>query len=239
METTANDYWRWVAFLLSAWPARDGADAGPVARATVREIVRGSNFTEARMRPPSLGSACRQAVSYAMGWSVVDDCDLGRVVTHGGGYPGFGSIVMMLPDAGVGIFAFTNRSYTGAGQQAWRALLALREVGLAPDRTEPVSTGLTAAYAAAKTAWSTGDPQRAPLAGNVLLDRDATRRRADIAALKANVGDCSMAEPVVPISAMEGSFTWTCAKGRVAGRVQRAPTPALSLQVLDFTPANR
>ena len=239
METTANDYWRWVAFLLNAWPARDDADAGPVARATVREIVRGSNFTTTRMRPAALGGPCRQAVSYAMGWSVVDDCDLGRVVTHGGGYPGFGSVVAMLPDAGVGVFAFTNRTYTGASQQAWRALLALRQAGLAPDRAQPVGSGLAAAYAAAKSAWTAGDPQRAPLAENVLLDRDARRRAADIAGLKSSVGECAMAEPIAPVSAMEGTFTWACAKGRVAGRVQRAPTPTLSLQVLDFAAAPR
>ena len=237
METTANDYWRWMAFLMSAWPARDGADAGPVRRATVREIVRGSNFLQARMRPASLGEPCRQAVAYAMGWNVVDDCTLGRIVTHGGGYPGFGSIVMLLPDAGVGVFAFTNRTYTGAGQQAFQALAALREAGLAPDRVRPVSPGLAQAYAAAKAAWTTGDPERAPLANNVLLDRDAARRRADIAALKGQVGTCAMAEPIAPISAMEGSFTWRCANGSVAGRVQRAPTPQLSLQVLSFTKA--
>jgi CubicO group peptidase (beta-lactamase class C family) len=234
METTANDYWRWVSFLLSAWPARDGPETGPVRRATVRDIVKGSNFLSARMRPAALGAACRQGTAYAMGWTVIDDCDLGRIVTHGGGYPGFGSMVMMLPDAGVGVFAFTNRTYTGAGQQVFRALLALREAGLTPDRAKPLSPGLAQAYAAAKVAWTTGNPERAPLAGNVLLDRDAARRRTDMSALKANVGACTMAEPIQPISAMEGSFTWACAKGRVAGRVQRAPTPTLSLQVLDF-----
>ena len=30
IQTSANDYAKWVAFLLSAWPPRDGADAGPV-----------------------------------------------------------------------------------------------------------------------------------------------------------------------------------------------------------------
>ena len=37
IQTSANDYAKWVAFLLQAWPARDGADAGPVKRASVRE----------------------------------------------------------------------------------------------------------------------------------------------------------------------------------------------------------
>src|SRR6187431_2955345 len=32
LQTSATDYSKWVAFLLSAWPARNGADAGPVPR---------------------------------------------------------------------------------------------------------------------------------------------------------------------------------------------------------------
>jgi hypothetical protein len=47
-----------------------------------------------------------------------------------------------------------------------------------------------------------------------------------------------MSEVIRPISAMEGTFVWACEKGRVAGRVQRAPTPQLSLQVVDFRAAN-
>ena len=39
VETSAADYAKWVAFLLSAWPARDGPETGPVKRATVREIA--------------------------------------------------------------------------------------------------------------------------------------------------------------------------------------------------------
>ncbi len=237
VQTSANDYWRWVAFLLSGWPARDGPDTGPVRRATVREIVEGANFTTAVERPPALGKACRQAVSYAMGWRVVEDCDLGRVVTHGGGYPGYGSNVTLLPDAGVGVFVFGSRTYTGGAQPAFRALLALREAGLAPIRGAPASAGLTAAYAAAIEAWRTGDPARAPLAINVPLDRDLARRSADFAALRAKVGACRTDAAIVPISAMEGTFAWACERGRVAGRVQRAPTPQLSLQVLDLREA--
>lgn len=235
LETSANDYWRWVAFLLSAWPARDGADAAPVKRSTVREIVQGSNFVTVRERSALLGAPCRMPVAYAMAWSVVDDCDLGRIVMHGGGYPGYGSTVMLLPDAGVAIFAFANRTYAGPSLPATQVLLAIRKAGLAPVRSVAVSSGLAAAYDAAKAAWRSGDPERAPLAVNMLLDRDAAMRRADIAALKAKVGECAMDEAIVPVSAMEGNFLWTCAGGKVSGRVQRAPTPALSLQVLRFS----
>ncbi|MFD1788798.1 serine hydrolase domain-containing protein [Sphingomonas floccifaciens] len=234
VETTANDYWRWVAFLLSGWPARDGADTGPVKRSTVREIVEGANFVSGQMRNAALGAPCRQASAYGMGWRVIDDCDMGRVVTHSGGYPGYGSNVALLPDAGVGVFVFSARTYTGGALPMWKTLMALRDAGLATPRTVPVSEGLAAAYAAAKTAWTAGDATVAPLANNVLLDRDAARRAREIADAKAQVGTCTMAEAIRPISAMEGTFTWHCERGHIAGRVQRAPTPALSLQVIDF-----
>ncbi|MBN8849003.1 MULTISPECIES: serine hydrolase domain-containing protein [unclassified Sphingomonas] len=237
VQTSANDYWRWVAFLLSAWPARDDADNGPIKRGTVRQIVEGANFVETSERAAALGAPCRQSRAYGKGWFVVSDCDLGRVATHTGGYPGYGSVVALLPEAGVGVFAFANRTYGAPSLPAFQALIALRAAGLAADRPIPVSPGLADAYRAAKASWQSGDPASAPLAMNVPLDRDLARRRADLAALKAKVGGCAMSEPIVPTSAMEGTFAWNCATGKVAGRVQRAPTPALSLQVLDFKPA--
>lgn len=238
METSANDYARWVRFLLSAWPARDAAEAGPVRRATVREIVEGANFVRAAERPrPSGDGTCRAAVAYGKGWNVLEDCELGRVVLHTGGYPGYGSIVMLLPDAGVGVFAFANRTYGAPSLPVGRALWMMRQAELATPRPLAVSPGLERVYDAAKVVWQAGDATRAPLAVNVLLDSDAAHRRADMAALKAKVGACAMAEPITPVSAMEGSFTWSCAGGRVFGRVRQAPTPGLSLQLLEFQEA--
>lgn len=238
VETSANDFAKWVSFLLSAWPARDGADRGPVRRGTVREIVTGSNFTGARMRPPAIGgAACRQAVSYAMGWSVTEDCDVGRVVSHTGGYPGYGSVVLLLPDKGVGIFAFSSRTYGGASLPAWRAALALQRAGALTDREEPVSAGLAAAYDAAKSVWTAGAITAAPLGNNMLLDRDAARWARQLADVKAEVGSCRTDAPIKPVSAMEGRFSWTCDTGRIAGRVQRSPRPTVELQALEFTPA--
>lgn len=238
VETTAHDYARWVAFLLSAWPARDDADAGPIRRATVRGIVEGANFMRVSERPRPGGGTCRVPSAYAKAWTVIEDCDVGRIVTHSGGYPGYGSIVMLLPDAGVGVFAFANRTYAGPGRPVQETLVILRQAGLAPERPLRVSEGLAAAYAAAKAVWGTGDPARAPLAVNVALDRDLARRGADLTVLKDKVGECARAEPIRPISAMEGTFEWACARGRIEGRVQRAPTPALSLQVIDFRAAS-
>ena len=238
VETSANDYAKWLAFLLSAWPARDGPETGPVRRSSVREIVTGSNFAEANHRNAAIGGApCRQAVTYAMGWGVTEDCDLGRILSHGGGYPGYGSYAMLLPDKNVAIFAFSNRTYAGPSLPAYRSLLALQRAGVLEGRTIPVSPGLASAYEAARAVWRSGDIASAPLANNVLMDRDAAGWSKHISGVKAEVGTCAASEPVKPISAMEGSFVWVCEHGRVSGRVQRAPTNAVTIQALDFAAA--
>jgi CubicO group peptidase (beta-lactamase class C family) len=235
VETSANDYAKWVAFLLSAWPARDGPDAGPVRRSTVREIVTGANFASGSMRNPAAGGApCRQAVAYGLAWRVIDDCDLGRIVTHTGGYPGYGSVVMLFPDKGVGLFAFSSKTYGGASLPTLRAALALQKAGFLTDRMVPLSAGLASAYDAARAVWAKGDIAAAPLANNVLMDRDSERWKTMLAGLKAEVGECRVNEPIAPVSAMEGRFDWRCVHGRINGRVQRAPTTAVTLQTLEF-----
>ena len=115
LQTSANDYAKWVAFLLSAWPPRDGKDEGPVQRATVRELAQGSNFPQAWDRPARPGSsASRQSVTYGMGMFIATDETLGLNISHTGGYPGFGSAVLLFPDRGIGLFAFANRTYAAA-----------------------------------------------------------------------------------------------------------------------------
>jgi D-alanyl-D-alanine-carboxypeptidase/D-alanyl-D-alanine-endopeptidase len=238
VETSANDYAKWVRFLLAAWPARDGAESAPVRRATVREIVSAANFVQAGMRNPAIGPAsCRQARGYAMGWFSVDDCDLGLFVTHSGGYPGYGSYVMLMPGKGVGLFAFTSRTYGSPEVPVLRAALALKAADVFSDREITVSPGLSAAYSAAKAVWRAVDITAAPLANNMLMDHDAAAWKKLIGDVKTEVGDCPATEPVQPVSTMEGRFSWRCSHGRVEGRVQRAPMPQIAIQRLTYTAA--
>ena len=69
LQTSANDYARWVAFLLSAWPPRDDAESGPVSRASVRMLAEGSNFMSVGQRNGKSGAtACRQAAPACITW---------------------------------------------------------------------------------------------------------------------------------------------------------------------------
>ncbi len=238
IQTSAADYARWVSFLLSAWPARDGADTGPVRRSSVRELAQGANFASVRLRPGSSGAdACREASAYGMGFYAATDCDLALTLSHGGGYPGYGSHVLLLPDYGVGIFALANRTYAGPRAPVWDAAVTLLRAGRLKRRSTAPSAALTSAYAAAVKMFTAGSVTSAgdALAINFLMDRDAEHRARDFAALKAEVGTCDTAAPIVPASALAGEFTWNCQRGRVRGQLLLAPTPTPQIQSLTFT----
>ena len=237
VQTSAVDYAKWVAYLLSAWPPRDGAVSGPVKRATVRELAQGSNFPRLRQRFGQSGpDSCRQASVYGMGLIVATDCALGMTLSHGGGYPGYGSHVLLLPEYGVGIFAFTNRSYSGSSAPVWDAAVALSKGGFLKRRPTAVSTDLATAYRAAATIYQQGDVSIAAdqLAMNFLMDRDAAGWRRDLASLKNAVGTCDTAAPVSASGALAGNFTWRCAHGRVAGSVLLTPTLPPRIQTLSL-----
>ncbi|WP_419722994.1 serine hydrolase domain-containing protein [Sphingobium aquiterrae] len=238
LQVSANDYARYVAFLLSAWPPRDGAEAGPVGRASVRMLAEGSNFMSIAQRTGKSGpGACRLAAAYGFGMRIAQDCDLGLTLSHGGGYPGYGSHVLLMPQSGIGIFVFTNRTYNGGAPAAWDAAVALQRAGALVGRDMPVSPLLAQGYAAAGRIYAAGDIMAAKdnLAMNVLMDRDAPAWARAIAAVKANVGACTTDAPITPTGAMSGSFTWTCATGRVQGEILLAPTRAVAIQELKFS----
>jgi CubicO group peptidase (beta-lactamase class C family) len=238
IQTSANDYARWVAYLLSAWPPRDGADTGPVKRSSVRELAQGANFPSVRVRPGSSGpDACREAATYAMGFYSASDCDLGLTLNHGGGYPGYGSHVLLLPDYGVGIFALANRTYAGPRAPVWDAAVTLLRAGRLKPRVSPPSGALTASYAVAAKVFNAGSVASAGdvFAMNFLMDRDVDHWARELSALKAQVGTCDTTAPIVPSGALSGEFTWRCENGRVRGQVLLAPTPTPRIQSLTFT----
>jgi len=239
LQVSANDYAKWIAFLLSAWPPRDGPDTGPVKRATVRELAQGLNFV--RMTP-RIGSTaktgCMQGTAYGKGLRVSQDCELGMMLHHGGGYPGYGSHMLLVPEAGVGIFVFTNRTYTGASGTAWDAMFAFDKAGALRFAETPVSAEIAAALDTARAIYAAGDVtvvQKA-LAMNFLMDRSAADWRSDLAALHAQLGACTgTGEPPHPTGALSSAFRWQCDKGMLDGTVLLAPTTPVTIQSLRFT----
>jgi CubicO group peptidase (beta-lactamase class C family) len=235
VETSARDYARWVAFLLSAWPARDGPETGPVRRSTVRELAEGLNFVSVARRPGDPQS-CPQAAAYGMGFRVAHDCDLGLTLAHGGGYPGYGSYLLLLPERGIGIFALSNRTYAGPAPPVWAAAAELHRTGLLPPRAQPVSDALALMYHVAGDIWQRGtlDGAQGRLAMNFLMDRSAENWARELARLRAQAGECETGAPIAPTGILSGRFAWTCTRGRLEGQLLLAPTNPPAIQALRF-----
>ena len=238
VQTSAVDYAKWVAYLLSAWPPRDGADTGPVRRATVRELAQGSNFPRLRQRPGHSGEAsCRQPVNYSMGMQIAVDCELGLTLSHGGGYPGYGSHVLLLPDSGIGLFALANRTYAGPSGPVWDAAVLLQKTGLLSPRPVPLEADLARSYLTVGAVYRNGSLDGAgdAFAMNFLLDRDAAGWQRELSVLKASVGDCDTTAAITATSALTGEFKWRCAHGRIAGHVLLAPTRPPRIQEIEYS----
>jgi CubicO group peptidase (beta-lactamase class C family) len=237
VQTSARDYARYVAWLLSAWPARDGPESGPLRRSTIRELATGSNF--ASIRPvPGRPEACPMAIAYGMGFIAGTQCELGRVMFHGGGYPGYGSFLLLLPDHGVGIFAFANRTYAGPSPPVFAVAASCTAPGHLYGTPIPVGPALGAAYAAAGDIYRAGtlQPGERFLAMNFTMDRSAESWRRQLAQLRRQVGQCETDAPLRATGALSGTFSWTCERGRIEGEILLAPTATPQIQALRLSP---
>ena len=231
LAVSANDYAKYVAWVLDAWPARDGADDPILKRSSRREIVEGSNFPAVVTRADK-ADGCDRARAYGMGMIVYADCVLGPHFTHSGGLPGYGSNVIFLPERGLGIFAFANMTYAGAAPYVREAAIELVNSGAFPPRVAPPGQNLAGAVQALSRAYAASDVMtvRETWAMNVLLDSDAAHRNAELAQLKAELGACRDAESFTADSAMSAQVEFPCERGRLRAHVLLAPTTPATIQ---------
>ena len=92
LVTTGKDYAKWIGYLLSAWPAKDSE---PQNAKTIRAMQYGGGMLHSRRRPGKEGDNCRLSAIYGAGLVQANDCVLGNVLFHGGGFPGYGSHMLL------------------------------------------------------------------------------------------------------------------------------------------------
>jgi CubicO group peptidase (beta-lactamase class C family) len=231
LSTSANDLARYVAFHHSAWPPRDDAERGPVRRASLREMHLLSRLDRLDARPAVVG--------YGYGVAVTRDCRFRHVVGHGGGLPGFGSYMMWLPEYGIGFLGMANLTYLGSSAAMWESLHVLDKTGALEPRRLPASPLLTSTRDEIARLFREWDDRAAErlAADNLLKDRSAALRRADIDKLRAEVGNCRETGEVRPENWLRGAFTMRCDRGDVEARFTLAPTEPPRVQYLHFSRA--
>lgn len=233
LVTTGNDYAKWISYLLAAWPARE---LEVTSRKTVRAMQYGGGMLHSRRRPGKEGDNCRLSAIYGAGLVAANDCVLGNVLFHGGGFPGYGSHMLLIPEAGVGVFALTNRTYAGPTAPVWDAATALSRSGYFTTRSTAVSPALDTAYAAARRIWKSGGPEgeKPYLAMNFAMDRSDANWRKYLAGLSDQLGACDDSPAMSATGNLSGRFSWACAKGKLEGTILLAPTQSPQIQSLSL-----
>jgi CubicO group peptidase (beta-lactamase class C family) len=238
LVTTAEDFTRYIAFHLSAWPPRNDPDTGPVRRATLREMhspfqLIGVNTTEKTIA----GETNAIAAGYGFGLRTAVDAKGVLSSRHGGGLPGYGSEYRFFPEYGFGIFSFANLTYAGPGPANVKvAALLIEKAGLTP-RALLVSKTLERRAAQLRELVVTWDEKLGAeiLAENFFLDRTRTDWSEYAQTMLASAGSIISTGPVVPLNQLRGTFPLITEKGRVNVTFTLTPETPAKVQALRLT----
>ena len=237
LYASVEDIARWVAFFLDAWPPRDGDEGTVLRRSSRREMQRCANLRLPMVSSQRVGAPVRyEAGGYGYGLFAWLSSDLGRIVGHAGGLPGFGSHMLWLPDYGLGVVTLANLTYAPAVPIAVQILRSLvTTTGVTPRPVQPAAA-LEAAQAAVTRLLEQWDDALADelFAANFFLDEPRTHRQAQLDELRARHGvlrDASMIETTNPL---RGSWTLQGERGWCRVWLTLAPTVPPRVQHLSI-----
>jgi CubicO group peptidase (beta-lactamase class C family) len=167
--SSVTDLTRWVHGFAAAFPpgAEDAGGPHPLRRASRREM----QLPQVALPPqPPAMPAGPGPGSYGLGLFVEDDAAHGRIVSHSGGYPGFGSHMRWHLASGTGVIVLANGTYAPAHVLASKLLDAVL-------RRRP-----------AGSSGSAGSSGPARLPGPAGLPAPAAGSRQSVAAAQLTVG---------------------------------------------------
>ena len=235
--TTASDLARWVAFLMSAFPPRDEPERGPVRRSSAREMQQASRAQPAFALRNAVDAPLQLTLSsYGYGLGISQDCRFNYIVGHGGGLPGYGSLMRWLPDYGVGLIGLANLTYTpGWGGLFNDTLAALERTGaLRPRVVQPSPSLLSAQTDVSQLILKWDDALATRLAAdNLFLDIPAETRAARWRGLATTHGACRPASEIDAENALRGRWRMTCDRGWLDINITLAPTNPPRVQLLN------
>lgn len=230
MIATPTALGTWATWLADAW--REGASDDVLSAALRRSMQ--------EPRTPVPGGA---GTSYGLGLVVEEDARHGRIVSHSGGYPGYGAHMRWHPASGIGVVVLENARYSGATLPATQALTLLLDGAADPDdepRLWPETAAARDAVEGLLRAWD-DDALAAIAADNVALDESFALRRATAERFRERIGLAPDA-PVPPLpqaaarSESPAHLAWTVvgARGTVRCEIRMTPVRDPRLQTLSL-----
>jgi CubicO group peptidase (beta-lactamase class C family) len=241
--STVADLSRWARWLSSAFStgddrAADGDFDGILSRASRRELQQAARQISGLTAHPS---------GYGFGLFVEDVPELGSIVAHSGGYPGFSAHMRWQPASGIGMVAFENATYAQVSVPTTTALHGLlQSLQATPGPTVWPET-LTA-RALVEAALEGAELPTAWVSENVEWGIPFTTRRAAWREALDTIGgldEVTTPEPLRPFDAAQGDesgapsqLVWhrDGARGRLRLEVRLTPEATPRIQMVTVRP---
>ncbi|MHA8071378.1 serine hydrolase domain-containing protein [Aquirufa ecclesiirivi] len=229
--TTMEDFSRYVAFHLSAWPERDDPESGPIKRSSVREMQFPWNFIDVnpKQKYPN-GQVGQSFNAYAYGLSFKKDYANRTSISHSGGLPGFGSNWRIFPDYNIGIVSFSNLTYANMGSINMLVIDSLLHTTALPKGNLAVSAILKQRQSELMKIlphWNQAENSRI-FAINFFSDYFTDVLKKEAEALFTKVGSIKKVHDMIPENQLRGKFSIEGEKGDLEVSFTLSPeNPAL------------
>lgn len=212
LMTSMEDFVKYVRFFQDAWPARDGADDGPLKRSSLREMQQPWTFNTLQA-----GSDCPKVFAYGYGLRWSRDCNNVTAVGHTGGLPGYGSNWMMLPEYGLGVIAFANVTYantSGTNYQVIDEIIKLADLKPRSKMPSEILLQRQQELTAVLPDWK--DAENQPIfADNFFPDYYIDMLRAESQEVFAKAGKIIKIHDIVPENNLRGTYVIECENANI------------------------
>ena len=241
--STVGDFARYAIMHLSAWPPGD-TDRKldiPLRRSSLREMhspASGVSFSSSTLYAG--GPECHVIVAYGYGLRCSLDCMERRKIYHNGGLPGFGSNWTIMPDYGIGVVAFSNRTYGSTYTVNQKVLeLLIDSLGLEsrrPEITDILGTRMKDLLRVMPE-WDTAATADI-FSDNFFIDNPPEDLRAETARVFGAAGRITDVRELIPENSLRGTFVMEGVSGSITVRFTLTPEtlPRIQSFTISVTP---
>jgi hypothetical protein len=178
------------------------------------------------------------AYGFGLRWSL--DCMGRRKIYHNGGLPGFGSNWTIMPDYGIGVVAFSNRTYGSTwavNQKVLDLIIEEREMQPRVPAVSDILRTRMSELVRILPGWDvTG--RESIFADNFFTDYDIEELRTRTTRIFREAGEIRHIRELIPENRLRGSFVMEGGSGSITVGFTLTPeaTPVIQAFSITFTP---
>lgn len=224
--SSVEDFSKYLAYHLQAWPARNDSEYGPLRRSSLREMHHPWNFIQLKSYSHR---SCLATSAYAYGviWSKNNDGIIS--INHTGDLPGFGCNWIMLPEYGIGLVSFANRTYADLAEINIRIIDEIINQSHLKARQMPVSHILTERNrqllnVIVDNQWEINETDRSKLfSENFFADQSLELRKTNSDTLFKKIGRIEKIGELIPKNQLRAQLIIDGEHGKVQIRFSLSP----------------